>query len=217
MRTTRREFMGKIGVALASLLVARCRPAPTPTCYVAMPLTPTPTIPLPTCYEAPAPTPEPSAQWQPLRSCWFDLDDPRLQSFEDNEFITDLRQRHADALDALVAAGELDPAVADEIAVAFEQAIAHVQRQMATCYIALPPEYMPRQDLVQQAAALEEMAARSDVDPNTVAQAQAALERDLAWLAQFQAGQTPDPLFSIEVPPESAEAARILVNLLLGE
>jgi len=177
MKTTRRSFMGKIGVAR---------------------------------------TPEPNAQWQPLRACWFDLNDPRLQSCADNEFITGLRQRHADALAALTDAAELDPAVADEIGAAFEQAIAHVQRGIATCYIALPPEYMPRQDLMRQAAALEEMAARSDVDPNTVAQAQAALARDLAWLAQFQAGQTPE-WFKVEVPPESAEAARVLVNLLLNE
>lgn len=204
----RREFMRNIGVALASLLTARC--IVQPTCYT--PALPTP---MPTCYTATPPTPNP--QWSALRDCWLALDDPALQSFEETDFSRELCQRHADALDALIAAGELDPAVAAEMAVAFQEAVAHVQRQMASCYIALPPEYTPRDDLVARAAALEEMAVRSEIDPATVEQARAALERDVAWLAQFHAGQTPGALDEVEVPPEAAEAARILVDLLLGE
>jgi hypothetical protein len=131
----------------------------------------------------------------------LDLRNTELQSVEDTDFAIELRQRHADALDALVTHGELDAAVAEEIGVAFEQAVAHVQRKMATCYIAVPPE---------------EMAVESDIAPDTVAQAQAALERDVAWLAQFDAGQVPGTLDEVEVSAESVEAAHILVELLLG-
>jgi hypothetical protein len=70
--------------------------------------------------------------------------------------------------------------------------------------------------LVQQTAFLEEVAAEGDIDPETVAQAQASLERDIAWLAQFHAGEMPGELDGVEVTPEAAEAARILVELLLG-
>ncbi|MBE9508992.1 MAG: hypothetical protein IMY86_13205 [Chloroflexi bacterium] len=201
MKSTRREFISYVGVTLASLLTTRCRP----TCY-------TPAAPVP----YPPFTPTPNARWATLRECWLDLRNTELQSVEDTDFAIGLRQRHADALDALVTDGELDAAVAEEIGVAFEQAVAHVQRKMATCYIAVPPEFVPRENLVQQAAMLEEMAVESDIAPDTVAQAQAALERDVAWLAQFDAGQVPGTLDEVEVSTESVEAAHILVELLLG-
>ena len=70
---------------------------------------------------------------------------------------------------------------------------------------------------MQQAALLEEMATEGDIDSETVAQAQAALERDITWLAQFHAGEEPGELEGIEVTPEAAEAAQILVELLLGD
>jgi hypothetical protein len=140
-----------------------------------------------------------------------------LQSFEDNEFIVALRQRHQEALQKLVEFGDLEPAVAEEIEVAFGQAIAHIQRNMATCYIALPAEYYPRADLLSQEALLEEMAAQSDIDPATVEQARAALARDIEWLAQFEAGQVPGALEEIEPDPHAIEAARILVELLLEQ
>jgi hypothetical protein len=145
-----------------------------------------------------------------------DLDHPELQSFEDTDFSRDLRQRHEHALAALVESEEIDDAVADEIAIAFEEAIAHIQRQQATCYIALPPVFAPREDLVKQAELLEELSAEGDIASKTVAQAQAALERDIAWLAQFHAGEEPGEVDGIEITPEAAEAARILVELLLG-
>jgi hypothetical protein len=164
-------------------------------------------------------TPVPSSRelWAELRACWLDLGSPELQSFEDNDFIRDLRRRHDDVLTALVASGELDQTVVDEIAAAFEEAIAHVQRQQATCYIALPPEFTPRQDLMQQAELLTEMESEGDIDPETVAQVQAALERDIAWLTKFHAGEAPEDWDGIEITPDAAEAARILIALLLGQ
>lgn len=201
MRTTRREFIRRVGIALGSLMAARCVST---TCYLMPTLTPTPDTPL-------------TPNWAALRACWLDLDNPKLQSFEDTDFSHALRQRHADALTALIDSGELDAAVADEIATAFEEAIAHVQRQQASCYIALPPEFTPRDDLMRQADLLEYLAAEGNIDPGTVAQAREALERDIAWLAQFHAGEVPGELEGIEVTPEAAEAARILVGLLLGD
>ena len=203
MTATRREFIHYVGVALASLLATRCGA----TCY-----TPAPPTPIPSSR-----TPTPNSLWVKLRECWLDLNSPQLQSYEDTDFSIELHQRHTDALNLLVNSDELDAAVADEIGAAFEQAIAHVQRQMATCYIALPPEFTPRDDLMRQAALLEEMAEQSDIDPTTTAQAQAALERDIAWLAQFQAGQIPGSLEKVEVNPASVEAARILIELLLSK
>lgn len=155
--------------------------------------------------------------WVALRNCWLDLDNPKLQSFEEADFSHELRQRHADVLAVLVDSGELDGAVADEIDIAFKDAIAHVQRQQATCYIALPPEFTPRENLMRQAELLREMAAEGDIDPETMSRVQAALERDITWLAQFHAGEMPGELEEIEITPEATEAARILVELLLGD
>lgn len=208
MESNRREFIRNLGVLLASLLTSGCQV--TTTCYEVAMVTDTP---------APGQdsTPAPAGGWQTLRACWLDLRSSQLQSFDETDFSKALRQRHAQALDELVASGELPAGVAAEIQMAFEQAIAHVQRQMATCYIALPPEYTPRQDLMEQAAALTDMAAASDVDPDTVARARAALERDLAWLSQFSAGQRPGELDDVVATPEAIEAARILVGLLLEQ
>jgi hypothetical protein len=202
MKTTRREFIRRVGVALGSLMAMRCV-----TCYAPVEVT----------HPSPTAASDADPAWDALRECWLDLDNPELLSFEDTDFSRDLRQRHADALADLVDSGEIDAAVADEIDAAFEEAIAHIQRQQATCYIALPPEFTPRDDLMQRAEILEMMAAEGGIDSETVAQAQAALERDIAWLAQFHAGEAPGELEEIEVTPEAAEAARILVKLLLGD
>ncbi|CAG0936327.1 hypothetical protein TFLX_05197 [Thermoflexales bacterium] len=229
MEPTRREFMRQVGVFLAGWLASGCAasrtPEPTPmmTCYqpTAIPVTPTlkpsPTL---TCYTpTPAPTPTPQAndaRWSALRASWLELKNPQLQTYEDTDFSRHLSQQHAEALTALTEAGLLDAAVAADIQVAFDQAVAHVQRQQATCYIALPPEYTPRQEVLTQTAALTEMAQRSDINPATVERARAALARDMAWLAQFQAGEKPDDLADIQATPTEIRAARILVDLLLA-
>lgn len=198
MGASRRSFIRYVGLTLGSILATRC----TPTCYTQTPPTPTP-------------LPAGDPLWEALRVCWMDLQDPRLQTFEETDFTRELRRRHADALDALVARGDINSSVAENVGIAFEQAMAHVQRQMASCYIALPPEFAPREELVSQVAALEEMAATSEIDPSTVARAQEALEQDIAWLAQFEAGVAPGELDDVHASWGEAEAARILVELLL--
>jgi hypothetical protein len=67
---------------------------------------------------------------------------------------------------------------------------------------------------MSQITALEEMAGRSAIDPATVAQVREALERNIAWLARFQAGENPGNVSDLEVGATSAEAARVLIDLL---
>lgn len=198
MATSKRSFIRYVGLMLGSILATRCAP----TCYTQTPPTPTPLS-------------SGDPLWEALRVCWMDLQDPRLQTFEDTDFTRELRRRHADALAALVAEEGLHPTVAENIGIAFEQGMAHVQRQMASCYMLIPPEFAPREELVNQVAVLGEMAATSEIDPSTVARAQEALERDIAWLAEFEAGMVPEELDDVHAGWEEVEAARILVELLL--
>jgi hypothetical protein len=135
---------------------------------------------------------------------------------EQQEAFASMVQGHREALDVLVAAGELDAAVADGIAVAFEQDIAHREGSMSMCYIAIPAEAFTRQDMGQQLALLDEMAAQSAIDPVTVEQARAALARDIEQLAQLQAGQVPASEGDLPEDASVHEAARILTELLLG-
>jgi predicted GNAT family acetyltransferase len=172
----------------------------------------------------PTPAAAPDDRWAALRQCWLEL----LHVHEDmeslagptpqqQEALAALAQRHRQALDALVAAGTLDAAVAAGIAVALEQIVEHRERSLSLCYIAFPAEQMPRQDLQQQLALLDEMAAKSVLSPSTVEKARAALERDVEWLTQFQAGQVPGPLGNLEAGMSARDAARVLVELLLGQ
>jgi hypothetical protein len=78
------------------------------------------------------------------------------------------------------------------------------------------------------------MADRSDIDPATVSQARAGIERDIAFLslssdernalydsliqaANQGAAIPPFDQLDLEITPEAAEAARYLVDLLLEE
>jgi hypothetical protein len=170
-------------------------------------------------------------RWAALRKCWLDLLHPQEQQEnpegspslgdlggltpERQEAFANMVRRHREALDALVAAGELDAAVADGIAVAFDEDIAHREGSMSMCYIAIPAEAFTRQDLGQQLALLDEMAAQSDIDPATVEQARAALARDIKQLSQLQAGQVPASEGDLPEDASVGEAASILVELLL--
>ena len=220
MTPTRRSFMRQVGVSLAALLASGCVPSivkPTPTCYAPqLQLIPTPA--------------EQSGPWGDLRACWLALGDPRFlaKQIDDwvaaeraaNAFAATLRERHQIALDALVADGALSATVAVEIGTAFQEATDHLSGRFVSCYAPQQPgEISPRptrEELTLQAAALTEMAQRSDIDPGTVAKAQATLERDMAWLAQFRATRQPDDISTITASPAEIEAADILVELLLG-
>jgi hypothetical protein len=198
MITTRRDFIKSVGIAVASLVMARCIPSGGQ---------------------------DDSPQGR-LRSCWLRLDWLARQARRDYERGEQTRDElvaeHRAALDDLVAAGEVDAAVADQVQVAFNEAAFHAWRSNApmTCYMALPVEYGGRDDLLQQAELLRK--ATSSLDPAVVEEAQAAIARDIALfeaaagpeagaklIEQFEAGE-------IEAGPEAVEAARTLVELLLG-
>lgn len=226
-KTTRREFMRNVGISIAALLTARCS-----SCQ-------------PTCYTPLAPTSTPSAlgpDWDRLRQPWLDLDllARDAANLERGQATLDrLKAEHRAALNALVSAGQIEPVVADEMQIAFEGAAWHVWRAGApmTCYVpSLEPEFWVQgaSNLARQADVLTEMAATANLDPDTVAEAQAAIEQDIAYLSLPQEEQraiveevvaesgTPGQYPSLwdldlEVPPESSEAARLLVNLLLGQ
>ena len=125
----------------------------------------------------------PQEPWTALRSCWSELRSSEARALGDEPLFQDLRLCHTQALDALLATGELTTDVADKVRVAFEQMLAHREGCMSMCYIAFPAEYFPRQDLMDQIATLEEMAGNSDLDPVVVAQLREALGRNIAWLA----------------------------------
>jgi hypothetical protein len=203
METTRRRFIRYVGVMIASLLSSRCQGS----CYIQ-------TVVVPRTPDLDAILNEP---WAMLRDCWLELDHPALKTIGDTDFTRTLRQRHTEALEGLVASGEMEAAVADEIEIAFEEVILHRQGQMSTCYIALPPEFVPREDLLRQIEILEEIEATGEIEATTLARARAAIERDMAWLSAVPAWRIPGELEEVESDPVSVEAARILVELLISE
>jgi len=225
LRSTRREFMRTVGVMLVSLLAARCGRT---TCY-------TPSIPTSTLVPA-------EDGWERLYASWDGLDllAVEAQDLERGEQTRDrLITEHRAALDDLVAADELDAAVAGDMQLAFEGAATHVWRANApiTCYIPAPyPEYgvQSSSDLARQADLLAEMAAQSDIDPAVVEEARTAIERDVAFLSMSAdeqealvqaivdaAGEDgPFPALSeltFDIPPEPVAAAQTLVELLLSQ
>ena len=220
-----------------------------PTCYTIVPPTQTPTAAV-TCYEvAPLTTGTPtvpvvdwdSPEWAHLRELWYSFDKLAKDAADQergHEALERLTSEHQAALDALVETGQLDAAVADEMQVAFAEAAWHVWRFNApiTCYVPAPyPDYEfeSKHSLMKQAELLEEMAKRSSIDEATVAQARAAIERDIAYMMlteearkaireeAMQAGDQEDwpklEQLELEIPDECRQAAEILVQLLLGK
>ena len=203
MNPTRRDFIRSVGIAIASLVMARCIPS----------------------------AGEDASPRGCLHQCWLRLDwlaqktrETPPQDYRQGEKARDeLVAEHRAALDDLVAAGELDAAVANQMQVAFAEAAFHAWRNNApmTCYMALPIEYGARDDLIRQAELLREAA--SGLDPAAVEEVQAAIARDIAL---FEAAAGPEARFElieqfeageIEASPEAVEAARFLVDLLLEE
>lgn len=219
MYLSRRDVMSRLGYALASLVLSGCVP-----------------------HRDQADTPR-----DRLRRCWQRLDwlaeqtqraskarqgEDALKRSEDAR--TGLVADHQQALDELVAAGDLSQAVAAQVQVAFGAAAYHVWRSNApiTCYAPAMVDYAPvtSAQLEQQAAILTQ---GKDLDPTTVAQMQAAIARDIAFLALpsadrqalysrlIQASQEGHPIppfeqLDLQVPPDAAQAAQFLVQLLLG-
>jgi hypothetical protein len=220
MPTTRREFIKRVGIALASLMAARCACIP--------------------FIEGDGGTPRERLRKSWQRFGWLEEQAKDWSDYEKGEkALEQLKAEHRAALDDLVAAGELEAAVADEVQNAFDAAAYHVWRANcgATCYEPMMgPEYTPASSaqLVQQAELLADLADDATVDQAAVAQAQAAVERDVAFLnlspeeeqalydklveaAGGSYGYPPFDKVELEITPEAAEAARFLVELLLEE
>lgn len=151
------------------------------------------------------------SDWDTLRQCWLDLDSlggPQSQSWGRDEARAERDKRgvaHRATLDALMQAGEIDVAVADQMQVAFEETAFHVWRSSvpATCYRTMPTtKITTREHLVRQLDLLRQVA--GDIDPAVVEQARAAITRDLAS-------------FKAPAAEEAKDAAHVLVSLLLGE
>lgn len=208
MSPSRREFIVQFGIALASLAITRCAPG----------------------------TSTPEAQ---LRSTWGQLDKLAERTRKDSDRGMQMRDSltadHRAALDQVVASGRLSAAAAGRAQVAFEAAAYHMWRANApiTCYEPVLVNFKPTTSgqLATQAALL---AGRDDLDAQVVAQAQAAIAKDIAFLNLSQtevqdlyekilsareSGQ-PIPAFEdveLEVSPEDLEAAQFLVEALLGD
>ncbi|MEN6337257.1 MAG: hypothetical protein ABFE01_23625 [Phycisphaerales bacterium] len=128
-------------------------------------------------------------------------------------------KEHQRLIDALVEAGQVEAPVARYMQMAFSEAVFHVVRSRATCYIAIPFEAGPREDLLVQADALRKIS--GDLDPATVAKAQAAIAQDVAFFEAFRAGNhaydksLADGYNSgnLNASPEAFEAARLLTRL----
>ena len=212
MHTTRRDFMKTLGISLASLTLARC-------------LT----------FKGSSDSPI-----DRLRDCWLSLEKLAQETQKDFERAEQMKQDligdHRASLDDLVASRELPLAAAEQIQIAFQEATYHIWRSNApiTCYEPVLVDYTPTssEQLTQRVALLEEIAERRDIDENTLAQVQATIERDIAFLGLTDeetqslyekliaaAGEDFNfPSFDeldLEITPEAMEAARFLVELLL--
>jgi hypothetical protein len=215
MSPTRRAFIRRFGIALASLAMARCTRLGTS-------------------------RRRGETSRERLRDCWLRFewlagvtrDWDRYERGE--KALEALTADHRQALDELVAAGDLDAPVAELVQVAFDAAAYHTWRANAamTCYEPVIVDYKPGTSgrLVQQAALLAEMAEEGDLAPGAVAQAQAAVARDVTFLnmpykerdamykeiiAHLDArGVPPFEELDLEVTPDAAQAARFLVDLL---
>lgn len=214
MTLTRREFIKRVGVAAASLVLVRCS----------------------------ALSPQDNSPRGKLRRAWLQLDWLAQQSTggweRGDKARQELAAQHRAALDELVAAGGLSPEVAEELQAAYDAATYHVYRSNApiTCYEPVIVDYAPSSSdqLTKQADILAEMADRGNLDPATVSQAQAGIERDIAFLglspderqtlydpliqaASQGAAIPPFDQVEVEITPEATEAAHFLVDLLLKE
>ena len=259
----RRRFMAAVGAVFGSAVTLGCSPLRrlVTGCYIPLPPTKTPAFtcytvvltpesrtatptPVVTCYEAAPATATPgriqwSQPWQDLARPWYSLDALARVAGNDQEgpeMRDKLIAEHQQALQALVAAGEIDAEVAADLQAAFEGAAYHVWRANSnmTCYMPAPPpdyDYQSRSGLAEQAKVLAEMAERSAIDEATVAKAEANIERDIAFLAMSSedrqalleavrqaaaaSGEYPElSEVDMEIPPSAVTAANILVQLL---
>jgi hypothetical protein len=213
MLIERREFIKSVGIGLASLILTQC---------THLPFRDDPYL-------------------TDLRDCWLDLPSLAKYSWKDTEQGEEHRlhllKDHRTALNRLVRLGEITSPIAEQLQVAYREASFHIWRKNSgtTCYLpAMGPDYKPtsRDQLTTQAEILVDLSESGAFDYDTVARAQYAIERDIAFL-NLSGGEVtrlydqileavgdtrPYPNFddiNLELPAESTDAARFLVELLL--
>lgn len=240
MPIPRRDFIKVFGISLGSLLLTRCEipglSTPQSTCYA--PVRPTDTA-------TPIMTVQLTARQQ-LRMCWLRFGELARKTTEENatpgnggsdsSLTAGMLKDHQAALDELVAAGDVVEIVAGLIQEAYAAAVYHIWRSNAplTCYLVAAPEYTPASanDLVAQAAALDQVAEGTPIPPETLAKIRTALERDLAFYALSDAevaalyerlraeyadsgGGIPDfTEVELTLTPEAKAAAEFLIDVL---
>jgi hypothetical protein len=211
MTISRRDFIRGFGVALASLLAARCVKLPG-----------SPLI---------APGTNKGSARERLRHSWLAFEwfkaEAKANYERGSQARANLLEAHQAALGELVAGGELTQPVADQVQAAFDEAVMHVWAGHSgiTCYTMTPlsAAFMAsRSDLIKQAALLAES---RGLDPDAVAQARAALAREMAFLAlsektlraQLGSDAAVPPDFEVDISPEALAAAAFLSQLLLTD
>jgi hypothetical protein len=241
MTIPRRDFMKIFGISLGSLLLARCQRVTPPdvnqemTCYAPTSVSLTPEFPVPTSLPA----------RERLRLCWLRFSDVAQWTRDAGEKGTEDRYRdeliaeHRHDLDELAAAGAIAAPVGDLIQEAFAAAVYHIWRSNApiTCYDMNIVDYAPESadNLVNQAEILEQIAAGSAIQSETLAKVRAALEHDLAFytltdeevqtlyarlLAEYPGSKEVIPSFAeveLTLTPDVRAAAGYLLDLLVGK
>jgi hypothetical protein len=211
MTSSRRDFIRGFGVALASLLATRC-------------------VKLPGSRPVAPGTNSGSAR-ERLRQCWLAFDwfaaEAKADYERGSQARSNLLEAHQVALGELVAGGDLAQPVADQVQSAFDGALNHLWARFSgvTCYTMTPLSMAfmgSRSQLLKQAALLADS---PDLDPDAVAQTQAALAREMAFLSlsertlREQLGSdaaVPDD-FEVDISPEALAAAAFLTQLLLQD
>ena len=212
MSIARRDFIRLFGIGLASFLVSRCQ----------------------------AVLPPALSARDELRRLWLRFGELAQKTQagrnDEDELGTSMIAEHRAALDAMVADGALSPEASELVQEAYAAAVYHVWRSNApiTCYAPMMVDYAPTgaATLVKQSETLAELSNQGNVDPTTLANAQTALEHDLAFyeltddetqalyqavLQKNQGGGQPIPSFDaleLELTPEAREAARFILDLL---
>ncbi len=229
---SRRKFIKQLGIALVALPAVCCVPKkPLPTLSPMSGNEPTRQM---EPFEAqvgdlpPEPTRQVLAAFSRdrLRTCWIGLDvlaQRTAGNSEQGEWTRlSLVAEHRLALDDLLSLGELREAVAVQVQIAFEEAAYHVWSKAVSsgCCGALPAEYAPREDFVQN---VEKLFAVQGVESDDIDQVRTALEHDLACLVQLRADHADvDRLVrhwtagKIQVGAETVAAVQFLIDLLFA-
>jgi hypothetical protein len=162
--------------------------------------------------------------WETLRPFWRELQRyQEMPPFSGNISEADIEPSiagHRRALEQLVAAGQIETAVAEQLQKVYAEALYHQWRSHAhlTCYrmtLLGGLQAASRGKLVKQIALLRQAARGGQIGAGTLTQAETAIARELATLALTKEPAKGEPRPSVAVGMEAA--ARIVREILQGE